>query len=294
MTEAYLDEPWPIADSFYDPVEAEEHVDKLLKRTARLDVFSAGDSPVRRKRLTEIYTQLTLAIDNSLNLFLDCTMFQHDMRLLKLHLRVVHILLKTNMVSNEVIFDRYEDDFASLLDDAEDLLTYELQPDSDRGPTCVRSTLGLLPPMFLVATKCRNSAIRKRALRLIHKSRRRERTWNSCIAYTLAYATIQLEERTANETAEKGLVIEEKIRVCLHSVCFDQANGRITIEYMRMPWTQSSISHTVERPWEPRLDNNYDCVSLSRKSLRAYGYTGTILVSPRIECQCGRTKADSG
>ena len=57
-----------------------------------------------------------------------------------------------------------------------------------------KSTLGILSPLFLVATKCRNPSIRDRAIKALHSSARRERTWNSCIATILAQFVVHVEE----------------------------------------------------------------------------------------------------
>ena len=76
-------------------------------------------------------------------------------------------------------------------------------------------------------------------------------------------------------------------RVCLTHVSFDRKGGSITIQYKHSPWDELQQPQTVTRQWMPVIDDNYELVELSHKSMRAYGYTGTILVSPRINCQCG-------
>jgi hypothetical protein len=55
ITDAYIDGAWLIPPAFLDAVEAEEYVDKLLKRVARLDCMSAGENSHRRQRLWEIH-----------------------------------------------------------------------------------------------------------------------------------------------------------------------------------------------------------------------------------------------
>jgi hypothetical protein len=205
------------------------------------------------------------------------------MRSLQLHVRVIGVMLGTNVVQDEMAFDSCWDDFNYILSEVEELLAYELKPGSERGPTSVRSSLGLIPPMFLVATKCRDPVMRCRALELLHGSRRRERSRNSCVASMMAQTVIDAEEvrprdcqnpQTALPTADE--------RVCLTHAAFDRTKAQITIGYTRTVWDASNTSEVIIKPWIPTIDDNYEIVQLSRKSLRTYGYTGTILISPRI------------
>ena len=288
ITDAYIEGAWPIPASFRDPAEASEHVDKLLKRVVRLDVMSEGENPGRRQRLWGVHALLSRAIEESKHQSAANTPEHYDFRSLQLHLGILSFMLKTNMSSDEMVFDSYCDEFENILSEAEEFLAYELAPGSPRSPVTIRSSLGLITPLFLVATKCRNSKVRYRALELLHGSRRRERLWNSCVAYMLARTVVDVEEgisRTISDVPQ-GLPAAED-RVCLSHVEFDREQGRITVEYRHMPWNKLTGPKTVVKQWIPNIDDNYEVVLLSDKSLRAYGYTGTVLISPRISCQCG-------
>ena len=281
ITDTYMELAWPIPIVFQESAYANEEVDMLLKRVARLDNMSAGDHASRRKKLWQIHGQLSSAIYDSRKQVSRGTAIYHDFRLLQLHLQVARIALRTNMSNDEMAFDDFREDFEHMLTEIEELLAYELLPGSERGPSSMRSNLGLLPPMFILATKCRDLTLRRRALELLHGSRRRERSWNSCVASMLAQTVIAAEA----ESSAGGLPSAEH-RICLSHVEFDREKGQVTIQYRRQPWDGTGIEETVVRPWVPNIDDNFELVSLSDKSLRAYGYTGTILISPRIACQC--------
>ena len=44
ITSAYIGRRWPIPTCFQDPVEAQEHVHKLLTRAIRLDALSTSEN----------------------------------------------------------------------------------------------------------------------------------------------------------------------------------------------------------------------------------------------------------
>lgn len=190
------------------------------------------------------------------------------------------------MSSDEMSIDAFLEDFEQILDESEELLAFELQPGSERSPVLVRSSLGWIPPLFMVATKCRASRLRRRALELLHGSRRRERLWNSCIASMLAETIIGIEDNPVGSSVSESALPSSEQRVCLSHVEFNREKGQIMVEDTHMPWDIPGIRETLVKVWLPTIDDNYETVLLSHKFLRAYGYTGTILVSPRITCQC--------
>lgn len=250
---------------------------------ARLDARSATKNLSRHQRLWDVHGQLSIAIEASKQQAHGTKSTYHDLRSLKLHLQVIKVMLKTVSVQDEMVFDGCREDFEYILYEAEELLAYELQSGSPSGPTSVRSTLGLIPPLFMVATKCRESAMRNRALELLHGSRRRERSWNSCVASILAGVVIDTGE---DRSSMPPVLTQAERRVCLSHVEFDREQAQIRVRYKVVSGGAYSEEKTTIKPWIPSIDDNYETVALSHKSLRAYGYTGTILISPRISCQC--------
>ena len=54
--------------------------------------------------------------------------------------------------------------------------------------------LGIVPPIWLVATKCREPSIRRRAIRVLRSSARREGMWDSAMAAKIAQWVMEVEE----------------------------------------------------------------------------------------------------
>jgi hypothetical protein len=67
-------------------------------------------------------------------------------------------------------------------------------------------SLGLVPLLWIVATSCRHSQIRHRAIDLMSRSRRREGVWDSVLFSTLARKVVTMEEEAAGFA--KGAVYE--------------------------------------------------------------------------------------
>ncbi|KAL5630936.1 hypothetical protein BROUX41_000808 [Berkeleyomyces rouxiae] len=56
--------------------------------------------------------------------------------------------------------------------------------------------LGIVPPLYVVATKCRNPVIRRRAIRLLQSSARREGMWDSQLSARIGDYIAMLEEES--------------------------------------------------------------------------------------------------
>lgn len=68
-------------------------------------------------------------------------------------------------------------------------------------------SLGIIPPLFIVATKCRNRDIRHRAITLLRTCNRREILWDSKLAAEAAAQVIMIEEGSGEEFARINNVI---------------------------------------------------------------------------------------
>jgi hypothetical protein len=60
----------------------------------------------------------------------------------------------------------------------------------------------------------------------------------------------------------------------------------LTYKHMEAKETTKPALKSTIMPWKPRIDHNYEFVSISRKALACFGYTGMHLSTPHIECQC--------
>ncbi|KHN95746.1 C6 zinc finger domain protein [Metarhizium album ARSEF 1941] len=87
--------------------------------------------------------------------------------------------------------------------------------------------LGIVPPLFVVATKCREPRLRRQAIQLLRSSARREGMWDSELAANIGRWVMQIEESYADlslewdESALPSEPIPEQRRVMVKSADFD-------------------------------------------------------------------------
>lgn len=72
------------------------------------------------------------------------------------------------------------------------LLTHDMLP-----PSTFSVSQGILPPLWIVATACRDSRTRYRAIDVMMRSRRREGLWDSALFAEIASKIARVEERSA-------------------------------------------------------------------------------------------------
>ncbi|KAF7165024.1 hypothetical protein CNMCM5623_009376 [Aspergillus felis] len=96
-------------------------------------------------------------------------------------------------------------------------------------------SLGLVPLLWIIATSCRHSQIRHRAIDLMSRSRRREGVWDSVLFSTLARKMVAMEEEAAG--IAKGAMYEPAdlpLSARTHTVVGEFCEGRQgKIEFFR-------------------------------------------------------------
>ena len=286
----YAIDPEGIPRSYPTLSAAIESVEVLLCSVMHLrnSEFTA-EAQRRHCQLVALHTEISSAVAKSKLTARLRDAFHHDMSMLQVHLRVMSLMLDTYGKAPESTWDDYLDDFASILTDIEVMLPYEQEVCDYSRRAVYRPTLGLICPLFCVATKSRDSVQRRHALHLLHNLKRKERCWNSCIATQIAQAVVNLETRLSSP--QLGLGTPEDCRVHLESVIFKERQQRILVSYRRMSASgaASVALDTALLPWEPQISSDSDFVQMSRKALACFGYTGIHMLVPAIACQCHPT-----
>ena len=115
--------------------------------------------------------------------------------LLKLHYNTVRIMLLRGF-ETETFFDRFIPDFAAINSLARSLI--EL-PSSTLGSSLNRATfsldMGVIPPLYYTAVKCRDPIVRREAISLICSSPHKEGMWDPELVTKLARMSIAIEEQ---------------------------------------------------------------------------------------------------
>lgn len=327
--------PPPVPSIFSSLNEAWSYMDNLLNYVGAFSYDDLNFTMQARSHALCYASGLRNALLETTSLLHSDDHHHHmQYRALRMHHRTIQVMLDAAIVrpGDESIYDLFTADFEHILYECEQLLQEEQSqrissqqiynqpsssphspiPSQEQQPSPPPSsspksqpwhtTLGLLAPLFFVATRCRIPTIRHRAIKTLHASRRREREWNSCIATMLARFVVRTEHEYmlagAAGVGVSGIVYGSAVRndtvpaehrICLQSVCFQREKGLVRVEYVR-PRTRErgvgTLSWEVERAGG--IDDDFECVMVSRRGLRMSGYAGIMLVTPSVECQCGR------
>ena len=248
------------------------------KVSAALDNFLRSLQQLRRKHYP-------VTAENADDAVLG-TREQAYQQLLMYH-RVAIIMFQAGALENELAFDAYDRDFLYMVTECERLLLEDViaMPTSASN---LRTSLGLLPPLFFAATKCRNRIIRNKALHVLHGAYRSERNWTSCMATALAKFVIEEEGQMQGSSHTATIPTSKRLR--LENVELSKQNGKMYIQYLKGISKQTSVRCRASRPFEsyPPIEQEGAPIQIDRKVLRAYGYTGIILFTPPIQCHCAQ------
>ncbi|KAH8672818.1 hypothetical protein BGZ60DRAFT_430124 [Tricladium varicosporioides] len=95
--------------------------------------------------------------------------------------------------------------------------------------------LGIVPPLFVVATKCRDRTIRRDAIKLLLASPRREGMWDSILSGRVAQWIMEIEEEGMDDFVGYGMgsmdgaAIESDRRVMVKEISFDLQRREATL-----------------------------------------------------------------
>lgn len=119
------------------------------------------------------------------------------------HLRIkcltAIILVATSLYAEEAIYDQYTCEFLTIVDCASELLSKSpLTPGADgsspRQHTNFTLDMGVIHPLYITASKCRSSLIRRRAIDLLNMAPSLEGAWDAKSYAKIAERLMQLEE----------------------------------------------------------------------------------------------------
>jgi hypothetical protein len=93
-----------------------------------------------------------------------------DIRLLKVHHRTAILLARAISSTTEMIYDEHLEDFKYVLLEFRDLL----ENSQIQSSALFENDLGLIPPLYLVASRCRDPLLRREAISLLRLMHRHE------------------------------------------------------------------------------------------------------------------------
>ena len=104
------------------------------------------------------------------------------------------ILASAGAFTQETIFDSFEHSFSRIVSLAFDLTTSSSEKLQDAESTFPSFDMGILPPLYFVASRCRHPLIRRQALHLLRKGPSQEGIWNKLMLSNIVERLMNLEE----------------------------------------------------------------------------------------------------
>jgi hypothetical protein len=164
--------------------------------------------------------------------------------LMRAHHRAVAIMVESlSSFNSEMVFDQHLAGFKTLLDECS---AAAIPPVASAVSFHFGFSLGLIPPLFLIATRCRDPALRKEALAVLRSTHRSEGCWDSCSAALIAEHVVEIEERGLTIIQAAGDVTAFS-RVRLVGAEVDYAEQQLVLRVARFPfWGGPDDDEAVE------------------------------------------------
>jgi hypothetical protein len=147
--------------------------------------------------------------------------------LLEIQYTTGSILLSASAFAHESIFDSFESEFSRVVDLAFRLISQNNEIAKDTRTTCPSFDMGVLPHLYLVATRCRHPFIRRTALHLLQKGPSQEGIWNKKVLVAIAERIMMLEEATCEQV------------ICSHDIA---ASARISVLNVKIHLEERTIA----------------------------------------------------
>ncbi|CAG7925130.1 unnamed protein product [Penicillium olsonii] len=166
--------------------------------------------------------------------------------LLELYFHVSVVIIETYHAKTESIFDQHTPRFAIIVDLAENISSMCVEKSEDFS-LLFSFDLGITPPMFLVASRCRQPLIRRKAVALMLQSPIYHGAWQDRYSGLCAQRIIEIEEEKIDVVMDSITVPEER-RIRKVSADLQDEQSHIIMQFMRSPFDATSQICTTSVP----------------------------------------------
>jgi cholestenol delta-isomerase len=136
------------------------------------------------------------------------TMTPHAL-ILQMYRALLKLLLKFDYAGSECHWDPLLPSFSRIVDLASELGQFENNAIGQTYDISFSFNIGIIIPLFVTATRCRDFKVRREAIKLLRSKRRIEGVWDSIGAAAVAEKVMQIEEDEAIQVGERTVVPEE-------------------------------------------------------------------------------------
>lgn len=216
---AYFSQQLDITTSQPQPLASHKSLDVLLQWSDAFDAFvKRSEMPLSSKEL-------------------------QGATLLEIRYRIARILIMTGLGPRETDFDAFYPDFDKIVSLASALINDSGLLDFSEARNHYSFEQGIVSPLYLVASRCREPSIRRRALSLLSAVPRQECLWNSQMLSRIAKKIILLEEEEEDSddlTVSTGR--QATIRLAVLQATIDSEKRQVLMEFCQTkPGTNEEI-----------------------------------------------------
>ncbi|KAK2028610.1 C6 zinc finger domain-containing protein [Colletotrichum zoysiae] len=211
---------------------------------------------------------------------------------------MAHIIINTSLnPRDELIFDLYTHQFASVVSHSRQIIN-TIQPSELPTPAAdtpgshvpqldCPADIGLIPPLFYTAIKCRVPRIRRQAVELILLGQRHEGIWDADLTARVAREVMTLEERGVQESPQDGKCDSPDSSSSISSIPSIPSPPRVNRLWIEAPGDlKGDIQLSVQR-----IKNGETQETLTRRYHPVNGTWTSYPVPPRVS---GAIKHESG
>jgi hypothetical protein len=177
--------------------------------------------------------------------------------LMRAHHRAVSIMVASQSVHSETGYDQHLAHFQTLL---EECSAAAIPPVASAVSFHFGFSLSLIPPLFLIATRCQDPVLRREALAVLRSTHRSEGCWDSCSAALIAEQVVEMEERglTVIQSADDVTAFS---RLRLVGADVDHADQQLVLRVARFPFGGLGAAVEIERMgWRTIVARDRDMV----------------------------------
>lgn len=211
-------------------LEARYSLDRLMNKGLRFirSVSEARDTLHRMLLLQEQFeikrelNDWSTAFENMMKTQARRTTKKLDQRgplLLRIHHRVIKIWLETCLAADQTAFDKHSADFATIVSNATLVMRNHNGSESDDMVDDDQPTdnfcldMGIVPPLYFTATKCRHPILRREAIDLLSAYPRQEGMWHPRQCAKIGELVVAVEEAQVSSLPVELRVPEDRDRV---------------------------------------------------------------------------------
>ena len=151
------------------------------------------------------------------------------MALMRVYHTVAMLALCKGTSESELDWDLYLPHHVYILDTVSSILEAPREKHPVSGDTPFSCELGIICPLFFIASNCREPLMRRKAVALLLSTRRREGRWESISAAVVAQRLIEIEEEGLEIVTQPSDIPESKrIAFVEPRVCYERGRAEVS------------------------------------------------------------------